>query len=75
MSEAAAKRFLAQWRRQGHGIWRIVFIAEGYDDEFVHLVPGKLSKTFAVRLARKQCADALNESTSKVHIKSVTKEP
>ena len=58
---------LAAWRREGHGVWELTFIVEGYDDEFVHLVPGRLSKVVAEGLAAFQCAQELHTHRRFVH--------
>lgn len=75
MSEAAAKKLLAQWRRQGHGVWHITLIVEGYDQELTYLVPGTHPEKRAVGLARFLCANDLDEDIKFVHLKSVYKEP
>jgi hypothetical protein len=47
---------LAQWRRAGHGVWRFTFVVDGYDDRFIHLVPGNLTQVIAEGLAKHHCA-------------------
>lgn len=63
-----AAKVMAQWRREGHGIWYVTFIVEGYDDEFTHLVPGSLSQANAVGLARMQCAAEMKENKQYIHL-------
>lgn len=73
-ADRGARAQLASWRRKGHGVWRGVFIAEGYDGEFEHIVPGRFSKGFATQLMRIQVADQIGCSVKYVHPKSLTKE-
>lgn len=56
-----AAKLLAHWRRQGRGTWEITLVVEGHDKEFTHLLPGRLSKSFAIALAKQQCAKQLDE--------------
>ena len=74
MISEAAKRVMAQWRREGHGIWYITFVIEGYDEEFTHMVPGSLTEPNAVGLARMQCAEATKEKKKHIHVARTRKE-
>lgn len=75
MTKYEAKRLLAAWRREGHGVWQVRFVVEGWDDTFTYLAPGKLSKGFAVEMCRQQCANELGESTQFIHLQIAFKEP
>ena len=66
---------LAKWRREGHGVWHVTVVVEGFDDEFVYLYPGKLSKTFVRPYARMIIARQLKCSPFHVHVKHLKKEP
>ena len=66
---------IAAWRREGHGIWHVLFMVEGYDDDFVMREPGKLSEQFVVKLAQKKLAKALGLSSRHVVHKETVKEP
>lgn len=65
---------LADWRRQGHGIWWITFIVIGEDPEFQIPAPGKWSERFAKARARIDLAQYLNVSYEFVIFKSIRKE-
>jgi len=55
MSEAT----LAEWRQEGFGVWQFTFVVDGYDDKYVHLVPGRLTEVIAEGLAKHHCATEL----------------
>lgn len=74
-SDPEAVRQLAEWRREGYGIWKVIFIAEGYDDEFTYLLRGKLTKSGAEGLGRMLCSRDLKINRKFVHLKSQEKQP
>ena len=53
------KYMLARIRQEGKGVWHIMFIVIGYDDEFEMHAPGRLSQDFAEKLTRATLAKAL----------------
>jgi hypothetical protein len=66
---------IAAWRREGQGVWHFLFVAEGYDEQFVMREPGKLSEGFALELARLKLAKALQVRTKHVIHSKTAKEP
>lgn len=71
--DEALKR-LARWRRQGRGIWRISYIVEGFDDEFVLVYPGKYSRRAAVYMGKVELARSLDCKRKHVHLKTANRE-
>lgn len=59
MSLARFKARLAELRQKGHGVWHIIFIVLGFDEEFEMHAPGNLSETFAVARTRLELAKEL----------------
>ncbi len=73
-NDPVAERELAKWRRQGKGVWRLTFVVEGYDDEVIHLLPGKLSQRFASRVAAQSIAFDLKVKRCYIILQSIVKE-
>ncbi len=73
-NDPAADRELAKWRRQGKGIWKLTFVVEGYDEEFVHLMPGRLSQRFAASLAAHALSFDLKVKKCYVILQRIVKE-
>lgn len=70
MTELAA-RILAQWRRQGKGIWHVTIVIDGYDEVFSLRYPGSLRKRAAAKLARKEIAQFYHEKLKHVHVSKI----
>ena len=51
---------LAALRREGHGVWYITFIVDGFDEVFTQAVSGRYSETFAEAIAKQRIALELN---------------
>lgn len=69
------KRQVAKWRRKGHGIWHIIFVVLGFDEEFLMRAPGRLSETFAVAVTRRFLSKFLKVRRSHIIHKESKKEP
>ncbi len=65
---------LGKWRRSKHGVWKIIFIVEGYDEEFVHYFPGRLSQRFACKLAAHNLTFELKVRRCHIILKSIRKD-
>ncbi len=72
--DADAIHTLARWRRAGHGIWKMTFIIEGYDDEFIQLLPGRLSQRKASNMAMQQIAFEFKIRKCYIILKTIVKE-
>lgn len=64
-------KLLAEWRREGAGVWRATYVVEGYDEEFVIQMPGKLSRKFAATAGQIKVGQELRESVGIVHLQSL----
>lgn len=73
MSPDDAQIILAEWRRAGYGVWKLIFIVEGFDDEWIHLMPGRLSERRAKKFATKECAQEHDVKPRHVHLQSMEK--
>lgn len=73
-SDPRATARVAEWRRQGSGIWTIIMIAEGYDDQYTMMYPGALSERKVKKRARNECAAMIGCHAKHVHLKSIVKE-
>lgn len=62
-----AQQLLAAWRREG-GVWYVRLIVEGYEGSFEYVYPGRLSRTFAVKCAKLDCAQGLGEKLKYIHL-------
>ncbi len=55
-------------------MWLITLVADGYDDEYSIMLPGKLSQRRAEKRARNECAAMIGCRAKHVHQKSIVKE-
>jgi hypothetical protein len=69
-----ALKILAEWRRAGFGVWRMTFVIEGFDDEHVHMLPGRLSERRAIKHGTRECAMEYDVKPRFVHLKDITKD-
>ncbi len=70
----AAKHTLARWRRAGYGIWKITFIVEVYDEEFIQLQPGRMNQRAASKLSCQNLAFELQVKKNFIILKHIRKE-
>lgn len=73
-NDQASKNILARWRRAGHGIWMLTFVVEGYDDEFIQVVPGRVDQRKASKIACQNLAFELQVKKHFIILKSIVKE-
>lgn len=73
-SDPAAVHMLARWRRAGHGIWKLTFIVEGYDEEFIQLQPGRMSQRAASKLSCQNLAFQIGVKKCFIILKTIVKE-
>lgn len=71
--DPAALRKMAQWRRDGYGVWKITMIIEGFDDVWIHLLPGRLSDRHVKKFAIRECAQEHDVKPRLVHIVTTEK--
>jgi len=72
--DPAALEQLAEWRRAGYGLWHVVFIIEGHDEQETIIMPGRMKPQYAIKYAIKECAQNLGTKKKWIHLKSLTKE-
>lgn len=65
---------LARWRRAGHGIWKLTFVVEGYDEDFIQLLPGRLDQRKASKIACQNLTFELQVRKCYIILKTIVKE-
>lgn len=65
---------LAKIRRDKGGSWRIEFVVDGFDQEFVQYCAGSFSQTFAETLCRIATSRQLDVRTRHIHTVSIKHE-
>lgn len=69
-----AERKLAEWRREGHGVWYITYVADGFDDEFTYLLPGRLKEKAAKDVGRTMASLDLGIHRKFIYFSKIKKE-
>lgn len=72
--DADAVHTLARWRRAGHGIWEMTFVIEGYDDDFIQLLPGRIDQRKACKIACQNLAFEMQIKKCYIILKTIVKE-